>query len=83
MMVGVGGSRMAKKVMKKLIDGPILPCFSHQICVQWNLDLVTDLVTPKSVLKSWVVPKSMYFVYEKTSLVLLKRVTKSRLSLNL
>ena len=31
--------------------------------VQWNLDLVTDLVTQKSVTKSWVVTKSMYFMY--------------------
>ena len=31
--------------------------------VQWNLDLVTDLVIQKSVTKSWVVTKSMYFMY--------------------
>ena len=34
-----------------------------QNTVQWNLDLVTDLVTQKSVTKSWVVTKSMYFMY--------------------
>ena len=31
--------------------------------LQWNLDLVTDFVTQKSVTKSWVVTKSMSFMY--------------------
>ena len=34
-----------------------------QLEVQWNLDLVTDLVTQKIVTKLWVVTISMYFMY--------------------
>ena len=37
--------------------------FKEQNKVQWNLDLVTDLVTQKSVTKLRVVTKSMYFMY--------------------
>ena len=37
--------------------------FFTLMIIQWNLDLVTDLVTQKSVTKSWVVTKSMYFMY--------------------
>ena len=33
------------------------------LLVQWNLDLVTDLVTQKSVTKSQVVTKSMYLMH--------------------
>ena len=63
--------------MVNFIPGPLA------LKIQWNLDLVTDLVTQKSVTKSWVVTKSMYFMYWKTRIVFLKKVTKSRLSLNL
>ena len=41
----------------------ILPINVPKTKVQWNLDLVTDLVPKKSVTKSWVVTKSMYFMY--------------------
>ena len=41
--------------------GSVIYTFTRQL--QWNLDLVTDLVTQKSVTKSWVVTKSMYFMY--------------------
>ena len=45
----------SKKGKKSLI--------SLQRILQWNLDLVTDLVTQKSVTKLRVVTKSMYFMY--------------------
>ena len=52
-----------EKMLEKKENNGIITLAALLRYVQWNLDLVTDLVIQKSVTKSWVVTKSMYFKY--------------------